>query len=133
MLAGTGFGLSFVPMTMAATVGSAPHQAGLAAGLINTTRQVGGAVGLAVMATFAASAATHDLHQGVKLAAALTTGYDRAFAIGAAALVAGALLALALPALRPAVVSVPSERQPRAQADAPGTGGRFRHRLPISV
>jgi EmrB/QacA subfamily drug resistance transporter len=118
VLAGTGFGLSFVPMTLAATSGVPHTQAGLAAGLINTTRQIGGAVGLAVMATFAASAATHDLHRGVKLAAALTTGYDRAFAIGAAALLAGALLALALPASRPAAVSLSSEPRPRAQADA---------------
>jgi hypothetical protein len=103
-------------MMMAATAGVPHTQAGLAAGLINTTRQVGGAVGLAVMATFAASAATHDLHRGVKLAAALTTGYDRAFAIGAGALLTGALLALALPARRPALAS--SGARPRAQGEA---------------
>ncbi|MGO9660574.1 MAG: MFS transporter [Acidimicrobiales bacterium] len=125
VLAGTGFGLSFVPMVMAATAGVPPTQAGLAAGLINTTRQIGGAVGLAVMATFAASAATHDLHRGVKLAAALTTGYDRAFGIGAGALVVGALLALALPTLRPAAASVTSEARGPAQDEAAGPGAVF--------
>ena len=96
LLAGAGFGLSFVPMTIGATAGIPPQQAGLASGLVNTTRQLGGAIGLAVAATVAAavhaqSAAPHAV------AAALTTGYDRAFAISAAVLAAGALGALLLP------------------------------------
>ena len=85
MLAGIGLGLSFVPMTIAATTDVPSQQAGLASGLINTSRQVGGAVGLAVMATVAAGASSP------------TAGYDRAFWITAAALVVGAALALALP------------------------------------
>ena len=85
VLAGIGLGLSFVPMTIAATADVPTHQAGLASGLLNTTRQVGGAVGLAVMATIAAGASTP------------TAGYDRAFWISAATLVIGATLALALP------------------------------------
>lgn len=104
VLAGVGFGLSFVPMTMAATAGLPPHQAGLAAGLINTTRQVGGAVGLAVMATIAAGAVSHHV-SGRALASALTTGYDRAFLIAALLLVAAAGMALLLPAFRPAAVT----------------------------
>jgi EmrB/QacA subfamily drug resistance transporter len=96
LLAGAGFGLSLVPVTIAATAGIPPRQAGLASGLLNTTRQVGGAIGLAAAATVAAavhaqSAAPHAV------ASALTTGYDRAFGIGAAVLVAGALVALLLP------------------------------------
>jgi EmrB/QacA subfamily drug resistance transporter len=86
LLAGLGLGLSFVPMTIAATTDVPMHQAGLASGLLNTTRQVGGAVGLAVMATIAGGAATP------------TTGYDRAFWISAAMLLIGAAIALALPA-----------------------------------
>jgi EmrB/QacA subfamily drug resistance transporter len=85
VLIGIGIGLSFVPMTIAATADVPIHQAGLASGLINTTRQVGGAVGLAVMATVAAGASSP------------TAGYDRAFWMSAAALVIGATLALALP------------------------------------
>ncbi len=85
VLTGVGVGLSFVPMTIAATADVPMHQAGLASGLINTTRQFGGAVGLAVMATIAAGASSP------------TAGYDRAFWISAAAMVIGATLALALP------------------------------------
>lgn len=108
VLAGLGFGLSFVPMTMAATAGLPQNQAGLAAALINTTRQVGGAVGLAVMATIAAGAvstataahvASHRPGAVRELASALTTGYDRAFWISAVALLIGAALASLLPAL----------------------------------
>ena len=58
VLTGVGVGLSFVPMTIAATAEVAPHQAGLASGLIDTTRQMGGAVGLAVMASLAAGASS---------------------------------------------------------------------------
>jgi EmrB/QacA subfamily drug resistance transporter len=85
VLAGIGLGLSFVPMTIAATADVPIHQAGLASGLINTTRQIGGAFGLAAMATVAAGASSP------------TAGYDRAFGISAAAMVIGAMLALALP------------------------------------
>jgi EmrB/QacA subfamily drug resistance transporter len=110
VLVGVGLGLSFVPMTIAATAGMPPHQAGLASGLINTTRQVGGAVGLAVMATVAASASAHHGPGSHALDVALTTGYDRAFAICAGVMVVGAGLALLLPARAPVA--------PRAQ-DAP--------------
>lgn len=58
VLTGVGVGLSFVPMTIAATAEVAPHQAGLASGLIDATRQMGGAVGLAVMASLAAGASS---------------------------------------------------------------------------
>jgi EmrB/QacA subfamily drug resistance transporter len=97
VMTGFGMGLSFVPMTMAATAGIPAHQAGLAAGLINTTRQVGGAIGLAVMGTVAANTARHHNGTARSLASALTSGYDRAFLIGAGALVIGAVLALWLP------------------------------------
>ena len=61
ILIGLGIGMSFVPMTLSATAGVPPHEAGLASGLINTTRQVGGALGLAIMATVATTVATHHL------------------------------------------------------------------------
>ncbi len=97
LLVGVGLGLSFVPMTMAATTGVPAHEAGLAAGLVNTSRQVGGAVGLAAMATVATSVARGHAATATANIAALTKGYDRAFAIAAAALVVGAALALFLP------------------------------------
>jgi MFS family permease len=103
VLAGTGFGLSFVPMTMAATTGLPANEAGLAAGLVNTSRQVGGAVGLAAMATIAAHATRGPDHSGpshealTSLVRAQGSGYDHAFAIAAVALLAGSAVALLLP------------------------------------
>ena len=97
VMTGFGFGLSFVPMTMSATGGLPPSQAGLAAGLINTTRQVGGAIGLAVMGTVAANAASQNDGTASSIASALTNGYDRAFLIGACALLVAVGLALLLP------------------------------------
>ena len=96
VLVGLGLGLSFVPMTMTATAGVPLHQTGLASGLLNTSRQVGGAVGLAAMATIAARPA-HQHRPAVALSVGLTSGYDRAFAVSAAILVVGAALALLLP------------------------------------
>ena len=86
VLFGIGIGLSFVPMTVAATSDVPVHLAGLASGLINTTRQVGGALGLAILATIAAGAST------------ATAGYDRAFLLAGLALLIGAGLAFLLPA-----------------------------------
>ncbi len=97
ILVGAGIGLSFVPMTLAATAGVPVHESGLASGLINTTRQIGGALGLAIMATAAAAAASHHGQGVAATAEALTAGYRRAFMIAGIGLVVGALLALLLP------------------------------------
>ena len=116
LLVGVGLGLSFVPMTMSATAGVDPHEAGLASGLLNTSRQVGGAVGLAAMATAAASATRSHAVGRVVTGAALTTGYDRAFAIAAGVVIAGAALALLLPALgRPAPAEAPAPAADEAE------------------
>jgi len=101
VMTGFGFGLSFVPMTMTATGGLPPSQAGLAAGLVNTTRQVGGAIGLAVMGTVAANAASQNNGTVGSVSSALTNGYDRAFLIGACALLVAVGLALLLPGKSP--------------------------------
>ena len=97
VLAAVGLGLSFVSVTIAAVTGTAPHEAGLASGLINTAQQVGGALGLAILATVANSRTQDLLHTGVtNPAVALTKGFDRAFLIGAVFAVVGALLAAVL-------------------------------------
>ncbi len=53
ILAAIGLGFSFVPVTIAAVTGTEPHEAGLASGLINTSQQIGGALGLAILSTIA--------------------------------------------------------------------------------
>jgi EmrB/QacA subfamily drug resistance transporter len=98
-----GLGFSVVPMTVAATSGVDRAEAGLASGLINTSRQIGGAVGLAILATIAfdrrASVLGH-LHSTAtvaQVANAATSGYDRAlFGAGVIAVI-GSVLALTLP------------------------------------
>ncbi|PZR66844.1 MAG: MFS transporter [Solirubrobacterales bacterium] len=97
LLAAVGLGLAFVPVTIAAVSGTDPREAGLASGLINTSTQVGGALGLAILATVANSRTQGLFHSGVHTAAiALTKGFDRAFFVGAGFALAGAILAALL-------------------------------------
>src|SRR5258708_18084115 len=85
LLAGAGLGVSFVPVTIAAVTGTEPREAGLASGLNNTALQIGGALGLAILATFANSRTQSAFHAGVHSApAALTQPLDRAFLVAAA-------------------------------------------------
>jgi predicted MFS family arabinose efflux permease len=97
LLAAVGLGLAFVPVTIAAVTGTEPREAGLASGLINTSQQVGGALGLAILATIANSRTQSLFHAGIHSSAiALTKGFDRAFLVGAGFAVAGAVLAAVL-------------------------------------
>jgi EmrB/QacA subfamily drug resistance transporter len=97
ILAAIGLGLAFVSVTIAAVTGTKPHEAGLASGLINTAQQVGGALGLAILATVANSRTQSLFHSGVhSTAIALTKGFDRAFLVGAGFAIAGAILAAVL-------------------------------------
>jgi len=90
LLLGIGAGVCFPALMNVAMSGASPRDAGLASGLVNTTAQVGGALGLAVLATLSASRSGHLLARGRSSAAALTGGYHLAFWI-AAALVAAAI------------------------------------------
>ncbi|MFL5887015.1 MAG: MFS transporter [Thermoleophilaceae bacterium] len=95
ILVSTGIGLSFVPVTIAAMSGARPSEAGLASGLVNTSRQVGGSLGLAILATVAsARTSTLSAHEGAH--AALTGGFQRAFIVGAAFALAGSIAAAVL-------------------------------------
>ena len=97
LLAAIGLGFSFVPVTIAAVSGVKPHEAGLASGLINTSQQIGGALGLAILATLANSRTQSLLHGGThSTSVALTKGFDRAFLVGAGFAVVGAILASVL-------------------------------------
>jgi EmrB/QacA subfamily drug resistance transporter len=89
-LLGIGAGVAFPSLMAVAMSGATPKDAGLASGLVNTTAQVGGALGLAVLATLSDSRTRTLSHRGVSQAAALTGGYHLAFWI-AAALVACAI------------------------------------------
>ena len=104
-LLGLGGGLSFPALTIIAMADIPPSDAGLASGLLNTTGQVGGAFGLAVLATLA-SARTLDLvHTGEGLAAALAGGYHMAWLVGAGFVVVTVGIGLGL--LRPQTQAEP--------------------------
>jgi EmrB/QacA subfamily drug resistance transporter len=91
---GLGIGTSFPSLMTLAMSGATKRDAGLASGLVNTTVQVGGALGLAVLATLSATR-TEDLKAaGASSASALTSGYHLAFFIGAALVLAGFLVAV---------------------------------------
>ncbi|MFI5867773.1 MFS transporter [Streptomyces sp. NPDC051546] len=95
ILVGLGLGIAFVLLTALAVEGVAARDAGLAGGLVNTTRQVGGAVGLAALATLSGSVTAHAAVHGPHLEA-LTSGYRTAFTISAWVVAGTAVLALLL-------------------------------------
>ena len=84
-----GMGLTFVPLTLLATTNVAHEDAGLASGIFNTSQQIGGALGLAILSTLAASRTATLTADGIARPEALTRGYHVAFAVGAAFLAAG--------------------------------------------
>jgi EmrB/QacA subfamily drug resistance transporter len=96
ILAGIGLGLTFVPVTIAAMSGTKPEEAGLASGLINTSQQVGGALGLAILASIANSSTGDSIASGASQSVALTDGFADAFMVGAFFALAGAILAATL-------------------------------------
>ena len=96
-LLGLGGGLSFPSLTIIAMADVPMNDSGLASGLLNTTGQVGGALGLAILATVAGSRTIEMMHGGASLTAALAGGYHLAWLVGAGVVVitlvvAGALL-----------------------------------------
>jgi len=99
VVAAIGLGLAFVSITIAAVAGVDEHESGLASGLINTSQQVGGALGLAILATIANSVADDELAVATTPAeqgAALTEGFQQAFLAGAGFAVVALVLCLIL-------------------------------------
>jgi EmrB/QacA subfamily drug resistance transporter len=109
VLLGIGAGLCFPALMTLAMSSATPSDAGLASGMINTTAQVGGALGLAVLATLSAARSNELIGDGKSTAAALTGGYHLSFAIGAGLVVVA--IAIAVTVLKP-------ERQDEIQANA---------------
>jgi EmrB/QacA subfamily drug resistance transporter len=117
LLAAVGLGLSFVPVTIAAVTGTRPHEAGLASGLVNTAQQVGGALGLAILATVANSRTKGLLHAGQHdLAFALTKGFERAFLVGTGFALIGAMLTVVMISSRDSRSHSESAREGHAAA-----------------
>jgi EmrB/QacA subfamily drug resistance transporter len=96
LIAGVGMGLMLLPITLTGTASVDSKDAGAAAGVLNTSRQLGGAIGLAVLSTVAATATTRAASHG-SYVAALVHGYHVAFLADAGVMLVAALAALALP------------------------------------
>ncbi len=92
LLTAAGIAMSIVPSTIAATQGAKEGQAGLASGLVNTSRQIGGGLGLAVLITLATQRSSHLIGAGAQVPQALTEGFRLAYLIGAGLAAAAALL-----------------------------------------
>jgi EmrB/QacA subfamily drug resistance transporter len=106
VLGGAGMGLSFVPVTIASLTGVERSDAGVASGLINTSRQIGGAIGLAAVSAIAASSTSSYVHTHAALTtasgAALDHGFQTALYVLTGVLVFGALIAVTLVRRAPA-------------------------------
>jgi predicted MFS family arabinose efflux permease len=124
VLIGLGMGLAVTPIAVAGTSGVPPQDAGLASGLLNTSRTVGASLGLAALATLAAdhtsSVLTGVVPTPAHTAAALTDGYALAFAVAAGLLVATAAVAMAtLPSMRELTRRVAAHQELRSEAGVP--------------
>ena len=113
-LIGLGGGLSFPALTIIAMVDVPMNDSGLASGLLNTTGQVGGAFGLAVLATVAGSRTVDMMHSGASLTAALAGGYHLAWLVGAGVVVLTLVIAATL--LRQGYVEMPEMIEEEAVA-----------------
>src|ERR671930_60195 len=117
LLIGIGIGFSFVPISIAALAGVQAAEAGLASGLINTSQQIGGALGIAALSTIATSRTGDALAGGSTQASALVTGFHGAFVAGV--IIAGLGIAAALTLIRrDELEQQPVEAEPALQLAA---------------
>ena len=117
VLLGVGAGLAFPALVTLAMSGATASDSGLASGLVNTTQQVGGALGLAVLATLSTSRTNDLLAEGQSTASALTGGYHLAFGIGAGLVIAAIVVAATVLRSERAVAleAAPAEQQPAVE------------------
>jgi EmrB/QacA subfamily drug resistance transporter len=94
LILGLAIPFAFVPLTIAALAGTKPQEAGLASGLINTSQQIGGAVGIALLSTIAVTTTDDALATGTAAPVALTDGFVNAFWAGAAIAFVGVLVSI---------------------------------------
>ena len=116
LLIGAGLGFSFVPISIAALAGVQSSEAGLASGLFNTSQQIGGALGIAVLSTIATTTTSDEVATGTAVPQALTDGFEAAFIWGAAVAAVGILVALVL--VRPSDLEEPVEEVPEPVLEA---------------
>jgi EmrB/QacA subfamily drug resistance transporter len=96
LIIGLAIPFAFVPISIAAFAGTRQEEAGLASGLMNTSQQIGGAVGIAILSTVATSTTNDAVGDGTQLSIALTDGFQAAFWTGAAIAFAGVLVSIFL-------------------------------------
>ncbi|GAB7006207.1 DHA2 family efflux MFS transporter permease subunit [Nocardioides sp. AN3] len=96
LIIGVGIGFSFVPISIAALAGVQPAEAGLASGLINTSQQIGGALGIAALSSIATSRTEDAVKSGSLLPVGLVDGFQSAFIAGAVIAALGLVAALTL-------------------------------------
>ena len=96
LIIGLGMPFAFVPISIAALAGTRPDQAGLASGLFNTSQQIGGAVGIALLSTIAISTTESAIADGSQQPVALADGFQAAFWVGAAVGLIGVLVSVFL-------------------------------------
>jgi EmrB/QacA subfamily drug resistance transporter len=110
-----GMAMCFVPISIAALAGVHREEAGLASGLINTTQQIGGAVGIALLSTIAITRTDNQLAVGTAVPDAMVAGFQLAFLVGAAIAAAGLVAALLL--IRDEELTVEPQPEPEQVLD----------------
>jgi MFS family permease len=128
LLLGLGAGIAFPALMNLAMSGATPQDAGLASGLVNTTAQVGGALGLAVLATLATSRTNTLTASGHPVASALTSGYHLAFWVAAA--LVGCALVVVLAAVEPGRAPAEAHGAAHAPGDPDADGQADEQREP---
>jgi EmrB/QacA subfamily drug resistance transporter len=118
LLIGVGIGFSYVPISIAALAGVVPSEAGLASGLINTSQQIGGALGIAALSTIATSHTADSLGNGSALPVALVDGFSWAVLVGAIVAAVGVVASLTLIRRDELEVEVVSEQHVEPALDA---------------